>query len=93
MNVDAIFDAVAEVSRREMIKHRYQEKAEQLRAIEIKECGHCYHWMKSTCVPEKQHNKFKSASSFPCRDYTHAPHPLAERFREELDAIAKEIEP
>jgi hypothetical protein len=45
---------------------RIEKKKEQIANVCSRTCGNCDHWMKTTCVPEKQHKQFKSSSSMAC---------------------------
>ena len=63
------------------VRDKADAKNEKLRAIvdtyhakpKKGKCGDCYHWMKTTCVPEKQWGQFKSCYSLPCKDFTRGP--------------------
>lgn len=69
MNVDAIFDAFADVTARVHKADELRKKQQEIAGARRKECGNCWHWMKSTCKPEKDRGEFKSMSSYPCRDF------------------------
>lgn len=84
--VDAIFDAVAKASHIGHLAHKIQEKRAQIREVAAKRCGNCFHWMKSSCKPEKVHRQFKSCSSLACEDFerSRCSERLEEQFQGEL---------
>jgi hypothetical protein len=50
-----------------------QAKQAQIRDVNAKRCGNCDHWMKTTCVSEKQHGQLKSNYSTACGAFTLSP--------------------
>lgn len=89
MNVNAIYEAIEEYSRKMLLADMAQKKRNQINEVESKRCGNCHNWMKSSCLPEKQHKQFKSAKSFGCAGFSQCNNSarLAEKFRAELDEI------
>lgn len=69
MDVEKIFDAVGKASAFICIQDQRDSKAQQLRDVQAKRCGNCWHWMKTSCIPEKKYKKFKSCNSFACKDF------------------------
>lgn len=94
MNVNAIFDAVAKATNYVHLQDEIYKKQAQVRNVLSKRCGNCWHWMKSSCVPEKEHNQFKSCDSFGCKDFSLCPFSkeLAKKFENELECLKKKIE-
>ena len=93
MNIDAIFNAFHKLGSATHLTHEYQLKKEQVRSVNVRECGNCDHWMKSTCIPEKQHRQFKSMGSPACGAFTLSPQSkrLSDEFTIELTDIGKRI--
>ncbi len=92
MNVDAIFDAVGRHAAYVVRTDKRGRKAAQLRSVQEKRCGNCYHWMKRSCTPEKQHGQFKSMNSLACKDFElDNKHGLIEKFKAELTVIDAEL--
>lgn len=93
MNVDAIFDAFGKLSQLTVLADKQREKQAQIKSVNEKRCGNCYHWMKSSCIPEKQHKKFKSTSSRACKDFHQCPAMagLSDAFEIELKDINEKI--
>jgi len=89
MNINAIFDAISKASSQIIWEDKAREKRKQIRDAELKRCGNCFHWMKTSCVPEKKHKQFKSCNSFGCKDFSLCPFhaDLIEKFRKELSEI------
>lgn len=89
MNVNAIFDAVGKASHYVHLLDAVSNKETQIRNVLSKRCGNCFHWMKSSCIPEKKHKQFKSCNSFGCKDFALCPFhkELSEKFGKELDEL------
>ena len=88
MNVDRIFDAVGKASVYVIACDKINEKRKQLSDVQARRCGNCYHWMKSSCAPEKQHGQFKSSISYACKDfYLDDSHGLIQKFENELKLL------
>ena len=68
--VNAIFDAAIAASKYLQLLDKRNQLVKQLQDMRAKICGNCFHWMKSSCVPEKQHKQFKSCNSSGCKDFT-----------------------
>ena len=64
-----IFNALNRASNYVHLQDEKRKKREQLTSVQQKRCGNCYHWMKSSCAPEKQGKKFKSSSDIACGDF------------------------
>lgn len=86
MDVNAIFDAVSKAANFVCLQDAICKKQEQIRNVLSKRCGNCFHWMKSSCIPEKKHKQFKSCESYGCKDFELCPFSegLAKKFKEEL---------
>lgn len=66
-NINDIWNIVADFSAI-LIKHdQITQKQQQIKNCRSHACGNCEHWMKSGCIPEKEHKKFKSISSQGCK--------------------------
>ena len=89
----AIFDAAIRASKLRHLNNKRAAKASQIKSVLAKRCGNCDHWMKNSCVPEKKHGEFKSASSLTCGDFvlSHGSKRLVSQFEEELKEIKNEI--
>jgi hypothetical protein len=95
MNMDAekIFDAVGKLGVLVHLKHEHSQKLEQLRSVQSRRCGNCFHWMKSSCIPEKKHKQFKSRNSFACKDFElYDLGVLIPKFKAELAEIENRLE-
>lgn len=91
--VDMIFDAVAKASRWVHLKDEIAKKKEQIRDVNSLTCGNCNHWMKTSCIPEKKHGKFKSSASFACEIFQQCSSSidLAEKFGKELKQLESDL--
>lgn len=67
--MDNVFDAIEHVMVVRADLERIREAWQELANLREKKCGHCYHWMKCTCEPEKKYRQFKSCNSLPCCDF------------------------
>lgn len=63
---DAIFDAFGRAVELMAQQDKIRAKRREVFDAEQKRCGSCWHWMKSSCKPEKEHRQFKHINSFPC---------------------------
>ena len=61
-----IWDAFDKMSAAIHKVDRIEKKKKQIASVCSRMCGNCDHWMKTTCVPEKQHKQFKSSGSMAC---------------------------
>ena len=93
MNVDAIFDAVSKASRFMLRYDAIETKKAQIADVASKSCGHCFHWMKASCIPEKKFGQFKSCNSYGCNDFARCPfsEQLIQKFNDELDELKAKI--
>jgi hypothetical protein len=93
MNVDAIFGAFDRFSELTGLVDQQQRKQAQIQAVNSRRCGNCDHWMKTTCVPEKQHGQFKSNGSLACGAFTlsDGSKRLNEKFTVELAEISSKL--
>lgn len=93
MNVNAIFDAIDKASTYVNLKEAIRRKKEQVDSCEANRCGNCYHWMKTTCAPEKLHKQFKSCASLACNNFEHdsGSKKLANEFSSELVALQTKL--
>ena len=91
--VDCIFDAAIKAGKYIHLMNRRQEKVAQIRSCEMKTCGHCGRWMKTTCLPEKKHKQFKSMNSPACGGFELSPNTayLIDKFKSELGEIDASI--
>ena len=92
--VNAVFDAAIAASKYLQLLDKRSLLVKQLQDMRAKVCGNCFHWMKSSCVPEKQHKQFKSCNSFGCKDFAlNAYDDIVQKIEKELidvtTAIAK----
>lgn len=89
MNINDIFDAVAAFAEETIRQDKIREKQEEIAEAQRKVCGHCFKWMKSTCIPEKKHGQFKSMNSLACGLFEAKRYSLelAERRKEELTEL------
>ena len=87
--INAIFDALGKTAQICQIKDQYQNKLAQIESVQAKRCGNCEHWMKSSCVPEKEHRQFKSIGSLACKDFSlaHSSEYMIKEFTDELRKI------
>ncbi|MGI9338346.1 MAG: hypothetical protein ACR2P4_07555 [Gammaproteobacteria bacterium] len=69
MNIDLIFEAAARAGAYLSVEDQRNEKVKQLHEAQARKCGNCYHWMKTSCIPETEHNHFKSCNSTACGDF------------------------
>lgn len=69
MDANAIFDALIAASAATLRIEAIKEKKKRIADAKEKRCGHCEHWMKTSCKPEKKQGMFKSANSFACGDF------------------------
>lgn len=67
MIVDRIFDAAIKASAELHREDRIRRINADIRTACERRCGNCHHWMKNSCVPEKQHKQRKSMNSIACR--------------------------
>jgi hypothetical protein len=71
MNMVAeIFGAFGKLSELTGLVDQCSRKQVQIRSVNERRCGNCDHWMKTSCVPEKQHKQFKSMNSPACGAFT-----------------------
>ena len=91
-NVNAIFDAIGNISKSRHLMTRHVAKISQIDSVQSERCGNCDHWMKSSCVPEKQRKEFKSAGSPGCKDFalSYGSNLLLSKFKDELREIKAE---
>jgi hypothetical protein len=68
-DAERIFDAIGKVSQIVICKDEINHIESEIFELNKKVCGHCDKWMKSTCIPEKQHKQFKSCNSLACKDF------------------------
>ena len=94
MNVEMIFDAALKASSYIYLKDAIHNKQTQIRNVLSKRCGNCFHWMKSSCMPEKEHKQFKTCNSFICKDFVLSPisEELSKKFTIELEHLKSKIE-
>ena len=67
--VDAIFNAIGNASKAVIRHDAIVTKRKEIADAKSKTCGHCFHWMKSSCKPEKENGHFKSCNSYACGDF------------------------
>jgi len=93
-DVDRIFDAISNFSCAMLRLDAIRQKEQELFEAQKKECGSCFHWMKSSCVPEKERWQFKSMSSHVCKDFhrTGRSIELIKQREEELQVLKKDFE-
>lgn len=86
-----VFEWADEFSRRVHTADAIAKKLVQIYSVTSKTCGNCYHWMKTSCKPEKVHGQFKSVNSIACGDFVREPAmvKLEEQFRRELESLTK----
>ena len=88
MEIDSIFDSLARASTHMQLLGARRKKIDQLVSVQSKRCGNCYHWMKSSCVPEKKNGHFKSCNSSGCGDFSLDDYAgLIAKFQKELAEI------
>ena len=89
MDINAIFDALGKTSQLLQIKDQYQDKLKQIESVQSERCGNCDHWMKSSCVPEKEFGQFKSMNSLACKLFilAHSSKYMIEEFTKDLHEI------
>ena len=89
MDVDTIFSAARAFSSEIIRLDKIRDARLLLRDADRKECGHCCHWMKSTCKPEKEGGQIKSCSSPPCKGFQRSQWNVAlvEQRKKELSAM------
>jgi hypothetical protein len=94
MSAEKIFDAVNKLSWLSSISDQRRRKLEQIRSVEARRCGNCFHWMKSSCMPEKKLGQFKHTNSFACAAFDIKPlkNELAAEFKRELADIEADLE-
>ncbi len=68
-DVDAIFNILSKASEFIHKQDEINKARKHLVGMEEKKCGMCQYWMRSDCKPEKELGQFKSAKSFPCKDF------------------------
>ncbi len=92
MEINEIFDAVAEYSTQVIRADKIFKKQQQIQSVESRRCGNCDYWMKSTCRPEKEFKQFKSCNSTACTDFKSEgmSKGLAVRFKKELKSLEEE---
>ena len=92
MNVDKIFDSIQKASSYVHLQDKIYRKKIQIENILSKRCGNCFHWMKSSCMPEKKHKQFKSCDSFGCKDFAYSFNSteLYKKFKIELEKLNQE---
>lgn len=92
MNVDQIFDAIGKASAYVIACDQRAGKRKQLSDVLARRCGNCYHWMKSSCRPEKEHGQFKSSNSCACKDFERDDgHGLIQKFENELKLLDEKV--
>lgn len=89
MNINTIFDVLGKASQILHIQDQYQSKLAQIESVQSKRCGNCDHWMKSSCVLEKEHGQFKSMGSLACENFilAHSSKYMIKEFTDELRKI------
>ncbi len=94
MNVDSIFDALGKASQYVIVQDQYINKEKQINSVQLKRCGNCEHWMKSSCAPEKELGQFKSMSSIGCKDFilSNVSECMVKDFTGELQEIKLKLE-
>lgn len=53
--LDNIWGAFDRLSSLIHLADQRRNKLAQIRSLEVKKCGNCDYWMKSSCIPEKVH--------------------------------------
>ena len=93
MNVNAIFDAVNKASKTVHLQDAINNKKIQIRSVTSERCGNCFHWMKTSCVPEEKHGRFKSCNGIACKEFslTLLNHTLIDDFKQELVDLQKRL--
>jgi len=66
---ERIFDAIGKAACLIIRQDKINVKLKEIANFKQKTCGHCSHWMKSSCKPEKEGKQFKSSSSLACKDF------------------------
>lgn len=90
--INAIFDAVGKASAYICLKDKLDSKARQLYSVQEHRCGNCWHWMKSSCKPEKQRGQFKNCNSLACQDFEISDLAgLIPRFTKELEVLVNRL--
>lgn len=89
MDVNAIFNAVNKASKYIHLEDAISRKEAQIKNVLTRRCGNCFHWMKSSCIPEKKYKQFKHCNSHGCKDFALSPfqEELSAGFREELETL------
>lgn len=92
-DVNAIFDAVGKASSYVYLQDAIHDKQKQIMDVLSKRCGHCFHWMKSSCIPEKKHKQFKHCESPGCSEFERHlfSEELAVKFENELAELKKRL--
>ncbi len=70
-NIWGTFDRLSSLTH---LADQRRNKLAQIRSLEVKKCGNCDHWMKSSCIPEKVHRQFKGCDSPGCTAFTASTH-------------------
>ncbi len=93
-DINQIFDALAALSALSIIGDRCNSKLKQIKSMQKRVCSNCNHWMKSSCYPEKELKKFKSSSSYACKDFVlaYSSKYLIKRFELELEELKTDLE-
>lgn len=91
--LDTIFDAFFETSKKVHLQDNINKKKAQLKSIKAKRCGNCDDWMKSTCIPEKKYGDKKNINSLGCKDFSpdSISKELEKKYIQELRELEKEI--
>lgn len=90
-DANAIFGAVASLSAVVHLDDKIKQKKAQIELCVSKTCGNCWHWMKTTCVLEKEQGLFRSMNDRACKRFSLDPgsQKLAWEFEQELETIEK----
>lgn len=89
---DRIFDSFMEVSKLVCLEDKKRQVKQQLSSVTARRCGNCCHWMRNSCIPEKEHKQFKSINSEACSGFRSESEDLILKYASELAEIQKEID-
>lgn len=93
MDVNTFFKDIIKYGEKQTLFEQYKCKLDQLKTVQAKRCGNCFHWMKNSCIPEKKHKRFKSADSLGCEAFKlgYFSGELVKQFKCELATIKEKL--
>ena len=65
-DINQVWDIAGRISAFILEQDLIEIKQRKIKSLQEHRCGNCQYWMKSSCIPEKEHKQFKTMNSPGC---------------------------